>query len=228
MGNSYTESSFLPARMETPVPLSTMFTSVGLSFSYSLPLFVLALLALLSIPATLRPNVRADAVFRALYHELAKTLGVLLLTAGGLPALYAVVAQQPLSALMYVGLLLVFASGGLLFLWHDARIGTLDPASRALPVALFFAAWKLVGLLIVVFTLLSLVLRLLFLEERSGDWWSIHAVMLLYGLLLSWFTLDRPVLSRPAAPVTLPSLPRTPPPPRPVQGKIVPPKARKK
>lgn len=177
--------------MTYPMSLTSMFQSVGLSYGPTIPLVVLAVFVLLALPAIFRPSVRAEAIGYAAYCHLAQMMGILLMTAGALPSLYAVFAQQPLAEITYLGLLIVFAAGGGLFLWHDARLRAVDPASKAIPAALFLMTWKFVGLLVTVFAALSFALRLMFAAERMPDWWVMHLVMLLYGLVLSWFTLNR-------------------------------------
>jgi len=178
--------------MINPMSLTALFQSVGLSYGPTLPLIILVLFIFLALPAVFRPSVRADSIALAAYCYLAQMLGILLMTAGGLPALYAVFAGQPLAEVTYLGLLLVFAAGGALFLWHDMRLNSIDPASRAIPAALFFITWKFMGLLVTVFAGLSFVLRLMLAAERTEDWWVMHLIMILYGLILAWFTLSRP------------------------------------
>jgi len=144
-------------------------------------------------------------------------LAILLMTSGALPALYAVCAQRPLAEMTYVGLLIVFLIGGGLLLWHDARLRTIDSASKAIPGALFFVTWKFIGLLVILFSGISFVLRLIDAAEKIGDWWVIHLIMLLYGLIISWFTLHQPaatettimpaVSPKPVAPA-IPSAPK--------------------
>ena len=178
--------------MMQPMSLTTMFQSVGLFYGFSLPIIVLLLFTILALPMFLRQNTNAEAMCCAIECYLAEMLGILFMTAGGLPALYAVFAGEPLTEITYVGLLLVFAVGGLLFLWHDARLRSIDPAAKAFPAALFHSTWKFLGLIIVTFTSLSLILRLMLIEEQAGPWWITHMIMLLYGLLISWFTLKSP------------------------------------
>lgn len=207
--------------MINPMSLTALFQSVGLSYGPTLPVIILMLFIFLALPAVFRPSVRADSIAFAAYCYLAQMLGILLMTAGGLPALYAVFAAQPLAEITYLGLLLVFAAGGALFLWHDARLRMIDPASRAIPAALFFITWKFMGLLVIVFAGLSFMLRLMLAAERTEGWWVMHLIMILYGLIISWFTLSRPEESpaftslptRPVAPVI--QMPKAPLVPRP-------------
>lgn len=176
--------------MNTPVSLSAMLQEVGLSYGWNLPVFLLLGLALLSLSVSHDGGKPSERI-RALYCHVMQFISVLLITAGALPALYAVCSMQPLSQITYVGLMLVFAIGGLLFLWHDARLLEIDKTARETSDALFFAAWKLMGVLVVVFTGLSLILRTMVDIELAQQWWIMHLTMLLYGLLLCWFTLDR-------------------------------------
>lgn|GEM_PF-1087003 len=180
-----------PTLQMYPVSLTTMFQSVGLFYGFSLPVIVLVLFLLITLPVVFRPSMRAEAICYAAFCCMAEMLGILLMTAGGLPALYAVFSGQPLSEVTYLGLLIVFGIGGLLYLWHDSKLRAVDPASKAIPVAIFFITWKFIGLLVTVFAGLSFVLRLMLVEEQGVDWWVTHLIMLLYGLIISWFTLHR-------------------------------------
>lgn len=195
--------------MLNPMSLTSLFQSVGLSYGPTLPVLILVMFIFLGLPAVFRPSVRAESITFAAYCYLAQMLGILLMTAGGLPALHAVFAAEPLAEVTYLGLLLVFATGGALFLWHDARLRAVDPASRAIPAALFFITWKFMGLIVTVFAGLSLLLRLMLAAERAEGWWVMHLIMLLYGLVLCWFTLNRPehtpaFTSLPTRPVSSP------------------------
>lgn len=183
--------------MNAPVSLSTMFQEVGLSYGWSMPVFLLVGLALLTI-AVSHDTGKPSQKLRVLYCHMMEFLGVLLMTAGALPALYAVFSMQPLSQIAYVGLLLVFAAGGLLFLWHDARLQEIEANARETADALFLNVWKLTGVLVVVFTGLSLLLRLMLSTGNNDAWWVMHLTMFLYGLVLCWFTLHRPAPVRPA------------------------------
>lgn len=174
-----------------PMSPTMMFQSVGLLGGLFLPLIVLLLFAILVLPGVLHGSGKPHAIGKAAYNYLAASLGIVLMSAGGLPAVYAVFARQPLSTGSYTGLLLVFAVGGLTFLWHDARLEKSDSASKALPASLFFFTWKFIGLLVSLFAGLSFVLRIIARTDTgASDWWVIHLIMLLYGLLLSWFTIN--------------------------------------
>lgn len=171
--------------------LTALFQSVGITYGPMLPVLVILLFALLALPALLKPGARAEAVGAAAYSYMAQMLGVLLMTAGALPALYAVFAAQPLSESTYLGLILVFAAGGGLFLWHDMRLRAIDAVSRSVPGTIFFITWKFIALLTTVLAGISFILTIIQDAPRAEYWWVGHLVMLLYGLTLCWFTLSR-------------------------------------
>lgn len=176
-----------------PVSLTSLFEAIGLPYGITLPLFVLGMFTLLILPVIFRPGARAESVAYASYCYLCQMLGILLMTSGALPALYAVFAQRPLAEPTYLGLLIVFLVGGALLLWHDSKLRKIDDASKAIPAALFFMTWKFIGMLVILFSGISLALRLLDPMSQDGDWWVIHLIMILYGLVISWFTL-RPTM----------------------------------
>jgi hypothetical protein len=175
----------------SPLSLSSMFQSLGISYGPMLPVMILVLFTLVMLPSVIRQGARAENVAYATYCYMAQLLGILLMTAGLLPALYAVFAMQPLAEVSYLGLMLVFAIGGGVFLWHDMALRGIDAASKAVPGALFFGTWKFTGLLVTTFAGISFALRLMMAAERTEGWWILHLLMLIYGLAICWFTLSR-------------------------------------
>ena len=169
-----------------PVTVSTLFESVGINYAFVVPLAILLLLAVLVVPALMRASGRTEAIGEAAYCYLAMTLGILFMASGGLPAFYAVLSQQLLPVDTYMGLLFLFAVGGCTFLWHDARVLTLDPGSRLVAGTLYLFTWKFVGLLVSLFAGLTLCLQLL--TGAPADRALMHLTMFLFGLLVSWFT----------------------------------------
>lgn len=166
-----------------------------------LPGGALALLLLLSLPSLLSGGVAKD-VATAAYSYIAQSLGIVLMTIGALPSAYAVFAQQPLASGAYVGLLLTFSLGGLLYLRHDTKLSKMPSAAKQGPGVLFFYMWKVVGLVIALFAGLSALLSLSTIGlQEAGDWWINQMVLLLYGLIVSWFTIGSYTTSVKAAPI---------------------------
>lgn len=185
-----------------PITVTSMFQSIGIVSGFLMPVAVLLLFVILVLPGLARVGTKPETLALAAYGYLAQSLGVILMTAGGLPAVYAVVAHQILPSNTYLGLLILFIIGGVTYLWHDSLLQNVDSDSKAIPAALFFYSWKFIGLLIALFASLSFVLAFLVGGEgQPYGWWNVHLVMLLYGLLLCWFTIQphrEPVVNRPA------------------------------
>lgn len=204
--------------LPTPLPIQSLFDAIGLTAGLLLPLLIALVLSLLLLPQGIRSSARADAICFSVFSLLLQSVGVLLMTISGLPALYAVFAMQPLPEMAYLSLLLVFAIGGGVYLWQDGVLSRIDPVARELPLNIFFYTWKITGALIVLFSALTLTLELLSMPQGRGHWWIPHLIMLLYGFILSWFTLKKPTdtpqgtgfssVARQPVPVPLPQ--RTP------------------
>jgi hypothetical protein len=165
-----------------------MIGSSTLLYALLLPLGAMLSLCLLMLPGALRPGVKPEDAGRAAFCYAAQTMGILLMTAGGMPALYAVLASQPLRGMMYSGLLLIFALGGIVYLTYDSIARGVEPLSRAFPATIFFHAWKLLGLAAVLFSVSGLLLRLAAGGAADARWWVFYVVLLVYGGILCWFT----------------------------------------
>lgn len=182
----------------SPMSTTAMFQSVGIFSGFLLPIAILLLFVLLMLPGLARTGAKPESLALATYGYLAESLGIILMTAGGLPAVYAVVAHQILASNTYLGLLVLFIIGGITYLWHDAMLSDVDTVSKSIPSSLFFYTWKLIGLIVTLFASLSFLLEwLLNSNNHTEGWWMVHVVMLLYGLLVSWFTVQ-PSLSSPS------------------------------
>ncbi len=191
----------------SPISTTAMFQSVGIFSGFLLPIGVLLLFVVLVIPGLSREGMKPEQLARATYGYLAEALGIILMTAGGLPAMYAVIAQQSLDSNTYLGLLILFIIGGVTYLWHDAKLAKVDAISKSIPSALFFYSWKFIGLIIVLFTSLSFVLELLVnTGNQTAGWWNVYAVMCAYGLILTWFTKTpaRAPMPKPVRPTLVP------------------------
>jgi len=162
-------------------------------YAVVLPTASLVLFFLLCVPAFLRSSARPMDIALAAFHCLAQSVGIVFMIAGSLPALQVVLSNQMLNATSYMGLLIVFAIGGLLFLWNEVQLKSMSIASKEIPETLYFYAWKFIGLLIVLFSGISIALSLLFSPAtfQSGAW-MMHVILFFYGLLISFFTLSRP------------------------------------
>lgn len=193
--------------------LTAIFSIRGLFYGLILPILIVELLALVLIPSLLRTGAKPKATMEALYCYLMLGVGVLLMTIGALPTVYSVLAGITYTSETYIALLLVFASGGAVFLWHDNHVRTIDSASQAVPAALYFYLFKIIGRLLTLLAAISLSLNIILGETTLPGWWITPLVILLYGLLLSWCTREeerRPSIFRSTPVATKPAKRKAP------------------
>ena len=168
--------------------------SISTLFTFTLvPLGILVALAAASIPCILAPGARPVSAIKALYCYILQSVGVAMMTAGALPAVYGVlekfsIGTERFSAEMYLALLVLFSLGGITFLWHEQMAERIDDASRRLPAILFWYTFKTLGNLLIILGILSFVFTMLLSRPLVGAWWITPVVTLLYGILLSWCT----------------------------------------
>ena len=168
--------------------------SLSLLFTFLLlPLAVMITLAVGLIPCMLSSGVRAGSAIKALYCYVLQTVGVAMMTAGALPAVYGVLEKfgngaERFSAEMYLTLLILFSMGGIVFLWHEQAAERIEDASRRVPALLFWYTFKTIGAVLILVSVLSIVFTMLLTQPLAGSWWITPVVTLLYGLLLSWCT----------------------------------------
>lgn len=163
--------------------------TVGLLYGMIIPLAAIQVLALFLIASTLSPGARPFAVAKAAFSYLLQGFGVLLMSLGILPALHGVLSSSPFQTQTYLGFLILFTIGGLLFLLHEHMARGVDDASRSVPHAIYFFTFKLIGTLATTVGALMLLLSMLFGQaQTNSQWWVLPAITLIYGLVLSWCT----------------------------------------
>lgn len=179
--------------------LASLIQSSVMTYAILLPLASLVLFFLLCVPAFLKSTARPMDIARAAFHCLAQSVGIVFMIAGSLPALQVVLSKQPVDTVIYLGLLIVFAVGGLLFLWSDVQLKHMSVSAKEIPETLYFYTWKFIGMIVVLFSGTSLALNLLF---APGDFvrgsWMMHTIMFFYGMMITFFTLHRPHITAPA------------------------------
>lgn len=170
------------------------FSTTTLLILILLPIAILQVLLLILLPAMHAPGARAAGILKATYSYAMQGVGIILMTAGALPALRGVLEKlftgfEEFSAQAYMALLLMFIAGGATFLWHERMAEKIEDASQRVPALLFWYTFKTIGFLLVLFSLASIIFTML-LEPYDLDitWWMTPTVLLAYGLLLSWCT----------------------------------------
>lgn len=171
----------------TDNPLLTIFGFIGTFYGLVVPLLVILGLTLLYLASLAYPGAKPKGVGEAIYCYLLHGISVMLMTIGALPTVYSVFASVSYYGRTYVGLLLVFACGGLLFLIQDQAVRTLDSASKAVVESVYMLTLKIIGNVLTLLTALSILLNVVLGSYKEG-WWVTPFVLLLYGMLLSWTT----------------------------------------
>jgi hypothetical protein len=155
-----------------------------------LPLVLVQLFAIIFIPSLLVPGAKPMAVGKAVYSYAMQTVGILLMTLGAVPAIHGVLEslvlpEERYTTEIYIALLVLFATGGLAFLWHEQMAQTIDDASRKVTGVLFWFLWRTIGCMVVVVSLLSLLLTMLLSTPPLIEgWWTMPLVLLAYGAFL--------------------------------------------
>lgn len=171
-------------------------TDVGVSTLFAFLLFPTAVMFVMSIaliPCLLSPGIRIGSAIKALYCYIMQTIGVAMMTAGALPAIYGVLDKfsagaDRFSAEVYLTLVIFFSIGGVIFLWHEQMTGHVDDESRMVPALLFWYTFKAIGNVVILIGLSSFTFMMLLTKSLDGSWWIIPVIAVLYGLLLSWCT----------------------------------------
>lgn len=171
--------------MDTPL-FSAMFSFIGVFYAVTVPATIVLILTLLFIPAMHQPGAKARDVSHAIYCYLMQTIGVLLMTAGALPTLISVLAGVSLESSTYFSLLLLFAVGGWIFLWHEALAEEIPGPSRVVIQSIFVMLFQIIGHMAILVWGLSLLITFFTGIPEEAGWWILPAVMIAYGLLVTW------------------------------------------
>lgn len=170
-------------------PLASIFGNTGIFYGVVLPLLTLLTFALLLIPSLAGSTRNAEGAAKAVYCYLAQFVGILLMTLGSLPTVYAVLAGTALPTPTYLALLGIFAAGGLTFLWHDALVQSIPAGVRGVPFSIYFFTLKFLGTLAILLSALTLLLVPTLVQTGlPPNFWVMPVTILLYGLLIAWFT----------------------------------------
>lgn len=157
-------------------------------YAFAKPIIVLQVFAFLLLARTFESSKDPWKLAQAFFCYIMEIVGIVLMSIGALPTIMAVLGSQGFSPDLYLGLLLVFAAGGILFLWIDQFVRNMDKQTRLLPELIFVYTIKTFGYLSVIFAVLSLSLSITSGALGTPGWWIVPLVTLAYGMLLSFLT----------------------------------------
>src|SRR5262249_12264220 len=113
-------------------------------YGFAFLLMLVQVFAMLFVPSILHKG-KPMEVGKAIYCYILQIIGIFLMSVSGLAALHGALGGQLRSSVEYLALLIVFAAGGVLFLWHEMMISSIDAASRAVPAAIYWFMVRLLG-----------------------------------------------------------------------------------
>jgi len=168
-------------------PLATVFGTVGVVYGLLVPLVLITIFAFFLTASQLSTGAKPRAVAKAMYCYLLMGIGLLLMTIAALPTVASVLAGESYSNATYLGLLILFAGGGIVFLQQDKVARRIDSASRLIPSLIYLYTVKLIGTVAILLSGLSIILTLVLGTAEAG-WWIMPITIFLYGFILAWST----------------------------------------
>src|SRR5690606_17325184 len=131
--------------MEAQQFLLDMFSFMQSVFGLVAGVVVAEILALLLLARTIADTKNPDEAGKAVFGYTMLTVGVALMSISSVPTLIAVFGDAGFTVEVYFGLVLIFAVGGLLYLWHDYRLRELSTDAVRIPRLVYHFAMKAAG-----------------------------------------------------------------------------------
>ncbi len=176
----------------------------GMLYDMALPVLLVLAVAFLLLPKLLESSSKPHLTARAYFCHLMEVIGVFLMSLSAMQTMVNVLdtfflTGQSYSAQQYLSMLIMFSTGGFLFLWCDQQIQEIDEDARRVPDLIYLFFMKAVGHLSLVFAALALAWTVALGIENFAGWWVVPFVLLVFGSVLSWLTASEdykiPVLS---------------------------------
>jgi hypothetical protein len=184
--------------MEAQQFLLDMYTFMQSIFGLLAGVVGVELLILLLLSGNLAGQKSPEDAGRAVFGYVMLTIGVLLMSLSAVPTLIAVFGDAGFTVEVYFGLVLIFAVGGLVYLWNDYRVRELPAEATRLPGVIYRCIMKTIGQLSLVLAVLYFTMALALQGTDTAGWWSMPLTILLYGLLLTFLTMEPSPKAAPA------------------------------
>ncbi|MDD3897021.1 MAG: hypothetical protein PHU04_04265 [Candidatus Peribacteraceae bacterium] len=174
--------------MEANQFLFDIFTFMQTVFGLILGVVALQLIAFFLLARLLESSPKPRETGRAIFGYIMLAIGALLMCVSAITALMGVLGQTNFNTEVYLGLVLIFTVGGLLYLWHDYRLREVPQECRRIPEIIYFFAMKAIGQLSLVLSVLYLSLSITLAGNQAERWWSMPLAIFLFGFFLTWLT----------------------------------------
>jgi hypothetical protein len=157
-------------------------------FGLIIGVVIVQLLAFLLLAKMLSEAQNPRELGRAIFGYVMLGIGALLMSLSALTALMGILGETTFDTAVYVSLVLIFAVGGLLYLWHDYRLRETPQECKRVPGIIYFFAMKAIGQLALVLSVLYLSLSITLSDNQADRWWSMPLSIFLFGFFLTWLT----------------------------------------
>jgi len=166
-----------------------IFSFVQTMFGMILGVIVLQLVIFLFLARLLEESKNPFEEGGAIFSYIMLTVGAILMSISAIPATISILGGvTPFSAEIYFGLVLIFAVGGLLYLWNDHRLRETSDKAKRVPRVIFFYTVKGMGQLSLVLAGLYLVLSIVLQQGETGEIWGVPLTLAIYGGVLCILT----------------------------------------
>lgn len=174
--------------MEANQFLFDILTFMQTVFGLIIGVVVIQLLIFLLLAKAIGDSQNPREVGSAIFGYIMLAIGVILMSLSAITALMGLLGETTFNTEVYLSLVLVFAIGGLLYLWHDYRLREIPQKIKSVPETIYFFAIKTIGQLSLVLAILYLSLSITLTSGQPERWWSMPLSILIYGLFLTWIT----------------------------------------
>jgi len=174
--------------MEANQFLLDILTFMQTVFSLVIGVVVVQLIAFFLLARLINESPKPQETGRAIFGHMMLAVGALLMCLSAITALMGILGQNTFTTEVYLGLVLIFTAGGLLYLWHDYRLREVSQECKRVPGIIYFFTMKAIGQLALVLSVLYLALSVTLGDNQADRWWSMPLAVFLFGFFLTWLT----------------------------------------
>lgn len=169
--------------------LNELLQFMGAIYGFAKPIIVIELLMFIVVGQAMSTKASTQDLGRAVLCYLLEGLGVFLMMIGAMPTVMAAIGPHSFTPDLYLALMIVFATGGVLFLWVDQHLRTMPADATAIPGMIYNALIKTIGYLFIVFSAITIAMAIASESTRTEGWWVVPMVTLLFGIVICVLTL---------------------------------------
>lgn len=152
------------------------------------PILLVFVIGLFFLASTATQSKDPKQVFSAWLQVVMKAAGALLMMFAVFMTIIALLDSLSYGTELFVGLVLSFSVGGILFLWSDQRLREMADEFTKVPSAMYNVLFTAIGYLLV--TSSGLLFSTLVASNATSEpyWWYFPVIILLFGILICAMT----------------------------------------